>query len=88
MESSDKPVHVLLVWHCKGKNKTCDKLHAVKYLGEKSKIEGTAISIPGAKGKTFWIICPACTERHPYRAEEITYVELDSPPPPGFQSIF
>ena len=82
--ANEKPIHVVLVWHCKGDN--CDQIHAAKYLGEKSKIQGTITKLD-ARGKSFAILCPKCGQRRWYHPEEITYVELDAPPPPEFRPI-
>lgn len=84
----DGGVHVLLGWRCKGKRQgeDCGQFHPAKYLGEKKQIEDKPISLH-ARGKSFAIPCPECDERHWYHPEEMSYVELDAPPPPGFRSL-
>jgi hypothetical protein len=81
----DQTVHVIIGWRCKTED--CGMFHFAKYIGEKGKIpDGTAVPL-NAAGRTYFVSCPKCHQRHGYDPKEIRYMEVVGPRPAGLQDL-
>ena len=73
-------MHLYLVVDCK--TERCKTKHVLKYLGEKGNAaEEVPISIPAP----LIIQCPDCKVAHQYDPHHIRKLEMDEPPPKGFE---